>query len=99
LSLLNDRLVADLGPGAPRYTLEQLEQAREQSSPVEPTARSSDWVTLRQALEHARRTGFLQQVTAQTVEDFAVIFKLTPAQLMRVKDVLFSSDDADGEDA
>lgn len=99
LSLLNDRLVADLGPSAPRYTLDQLEQAREQAQPAESAARGSDWATLRQALEHARRNGLLQQITAQTVEDFAVIFKLTPAQLMRVKDVLFTSDDDEGEDA
>lgn len=86
LELLNERLLADLGPDARRYTIEQLHAELRTAS-----ATNSDWAGLRKLLAQARQSGALDLITAQTIEDFAVVFSLTPAQAMRLKDVILSS--------
>lgn len=90
LELLNERLVSDLGPDAAPYTLEQLRAA----APAKPaSAQASDWVELRRLLARARRTGLLDQITPQMIEDFAVVYSLTAGQLMRIKDAIQSEGD------
>jgi hypothetical protein len=86
LRILNDRLVADVGPSAVRFTLEDLQE--ELRRVAEPTAAANDWTGLRQVLAQARRDGVLAVITMQTVEDFAVCFQLSPAQLLHLKDVI-----------
>jgi len=85
LQILNDRLVADQGAAAPRYTLEQLRA--DVTTLVDPTA-GTDWTGLRSLLAAARRSGLLATLTLQTLEDFGVVFQLTPAQLTHLKDVV-----------
>lgn len=88
LELLNERLAADLGAGTPRYTMEQLHaELRDAAAPAE----SNDWAGLRRMIAHARKAGVLQQISPQMIEDFAVVFSLTPAQVMRSKDVILSA--------
>lgn len=90
LDLLNDRLRADLGPKARPYTMAQLHaELRDVAAP----ANANDWAGLRKVLAQARRAGVLTQITAQVIDDFAVVFSLTPAQVMRLKDVILAAAD------
>lgn len=85
LRILNERLQADLGAAAPLYTLEQLHAALKACAP--PTA-PDNWTGLRQVLAAARASGVLDVITMQTVEDFAVVWQLSPGQLVHLKDVI-----------
>ena len=82
LDLLNERLLADLGPDAAPYTMEQLQAVSRQAS-----AGSSDWAGLRRAMTQARRNGVLAKITPQVIDDFAVVFALSPAQALRLKEI------------
>lgn len=88
LGILNERLVADLGPDAEPYTMEQL-HAELQTAPG--SAGAGDWASLRKLLAQARRQGVLEAVTPQLIDDFAVVFSLSPAQVLRLKDVVLSA--------
>jgi hypothetical protein len=44
-------------------------------------------------LAHARKTGTLALITDQIIADFAVVFLLTPNQVIRLKDVLHSREE------
>ncbi|HZR37567.1 MAG TPA: hypothetical protein VFA75_19505 [Nevskia sp.] len=97
LDVLNDRLVADQGERVPRYTMEQLHaELRAVAVPVEGPA---DWAGLRRLLAKARTDGTLARITAGLIDDFAVLFQLSPAQVMRAKDVLLSARDETDEEA
>lgn len=85
LRVLNERLVADLGPDAAPYTMEQLHA--EVGQRTEPTHVDS-WGGLRRLIAEARRSGVLAQVNLQVVDDFAVVFQLTAAQVTTLKDVI-----------
>lgn len=85
LGILNERLVADVGPSAVRFTLEQL-QAELQASAA--PAEAGDWGGLRKLLADARSKGVLATITATTIDDFAVLFQLSAAQAMTLKDVI-----------
>ncbi|HVI60084.1 MAG TPA: hypothetical protein VM619_14595 [Luteimonas sp.] len=88
LGLLNERLVCDLGPDAARYTMEQLHgEIRDLPGRVP----AGDWSALRQLLAHARREGVLDAIDARLVDDFAVVFSLSTAQALRLKDVILSA--------
>jgi len=87
LALLNDRLLADLGPEAAPHTIEQLHEELRRAAP----AGAGDWPTLRKLLGQARRDGVLERISAQTIDDFAVVFSLTPAQVLRLKDVVLTA--------
>lgn len=92
LALLNERLVCDLGPDAARYTMEQLHaEIRDLPGPVP----AGDWSALRKLLAHARREGVLQQINARLVDDFAVVFSLSTAQALRLKDVVLNAKESD----
>jgi hypothetical protein len=86
LRLLNERLHADLGPDAGAYTLDQLHT--EIGDVTAPEDAAQDWAGLRRALQRARLSGLLTQVTPQLLEDFAIVFQLAPAQLVHLKDVV-----------
>lgn len=89
LDLLNERLLADLGPDATRYSGEQLD-AELRGLPA-AAGTKNDWASLRQLLARARSAGVLGGVGMQTVDDFAVVFSLTPAQVLHVKDVILGA--------
>lgn len=86
LALLNERLPADGGAG---FTVEQLRREL-QGMPL-PTKTGTDWSDMRKHLTQARQAGVLEKITGKTVEDFAVVFALSQAQLLRVKDVIASA--------
>lgn len=85
LELLNERLVADQDVDAPCYTMEQLHA--EIGDVAEP-AGAHDWSSLRKLIAKARRDGVLAKVTRQLIDDFAVVYSLSPAQVLRLQDVL-----------
>jgi len=87
LDVLNERLLADLGPHAHKYTMEHL-QAELSDTADNSSVQTSDWAGLRKALAHARRSGLLQQITPQIVDDFAVVYQLSAPQVLRLKEVL-----------
>lgn len=89
LSLLNERLRADHGDALSPYTLEQLNAYLRT---LRATANTQDWANLRKLVRDARAEGVAQSVTAQLIDDFAVVFSLTPAQVHRLRDVLLSDD-------
>jgi len=92
LSLLNERLQADLGDAANLYTLDQL-HAEIQGLPA-GGVNAADWSDLRKYLAQARRAGLLEQVTPQVIDDFAVVFALSSAQQLRLKDIVLSAREA-----
>lgn len=86
LRILNDRLLADVGDGAVPYLLDQLQtEARDL---VAGDVASSEWTTLRRVLAAARRDGTLAACTPQVVDDFAVVWQLSPAQVTHLRDVI-----------
>ncbi|WP_027489347.1 hypothetical protein [Rhodanobacter sp. OR92] len=85
LALLNERLQADLGDAANLYTLDQL-HAEIQGLPA-GVVNTGDWSALRKYLAKARRAGLLEQVNVQVIDDFAVVFALSTAQQLRLKDI------------
>lgn len=92
LAILNERLASDLGPDAAPYTMDQLRaELLDQMDP----AGATDWAGLRQLLAQARRSGVLAAVTAQVIDDFAIVFSLTAAQVLQLKDVLLDKQRSD----
>jgi hypothetical protein len=84
LDILNTRLIADVGARAVPFTAAQL---REEAQKHEITP-DGDWGALRKLLAQARRSGLLQTITLQLVDDFSVVFRLSPAQHLRLRDVI-----------
>jgi hypothetical protein len=87
LDLCNERLMADLGPDAPRYTMTQLQDEIAKFGAATP-AGGHDWASLRKLLAQARRSGLLEKVNEQVIDDFAVLFSLNPKQVVSLKDIL-----------
>lgn len=87
LGILNERMHADVGADAPDYTLEQLHA---ETSTQQQSAAASDWSSLRQTITIARRCGLLHEITPQVVDDFAVVYSLSSAQHMHLRDVIRS---------
>lgn len=85
LDLLNERLHCDLGPDAAPYTIDQLHA---EATETQSTTGAGDWAGLRRVLASARRSGLLHTLTPQMLTDFSVVYSLSPAQAMRLKDVL-----------
>lgn len=91
LALLNERLACDLGPDAARYTMEQLHtEIRDLPGHVP----AGDWSALRKLLAQARREGVLQQLDARVLDVFAVVFSLSTAQALRLKDIVLDAKDS-----
>lgn len=92
LGILNERLKNDLGPNAMPYTAEQLHtEIAKVSGPI--ATNGNGWAALRKLLAHARKMGTLDLITDQIIADFAVVFLLTPNQVIRLKDVLLSREE------
>jgi hypothetical protein len=87
LKLLNDRLVADVGPTFPKYTVDQLHAELKDVAPTS-AAGAENWSGLRRVLAQARRDGVLARLSPQLVEDFCVVFQLTAAQRTHVLDTV-----------
>lgn len=96
LGVLNARLVADDEHAKP-FTLEQL-QTEVHALAKEIPSGGNDWASLRKTLASARAAGLLATITEQAVQDFCVVFSLTPAQAVRLKDILAGATD-EGDDA
>lgn len=95
LAVLNERLTLDVGSHAMPHTMSQLQQAlHEQIGNAAPAA-CSDWVGLRKVLAAARKDGLLRRVTPQLIEDFSVVYALSPAQALRLKEVLLADAEED----
>ena len=87
LGILNDRLRSDLGPDAPPYSIEQL-HGEIAALPGSKPGGDHGWAGLRKLLAQAKRAGTLDQINEQVINDFAVVFSLSPKHLMRLKDIL-----------
>lgn len=94
LDLLNERLAADLGPDEPQHTMEQLYDELGDAAAV--PAGGHDWSSLRKLLAKARRDGVLEAVTRQVIDDFAVVFSLSAAQVLHLQDVLLRAKEGEG---
>jgi hypothetical protein len=94
LSILNDRLKADLGLEATPYTADQLHTEIASVSPPAVNAGTS-WAALRKLLAKAERNGTLKLISERVIQDFAVVFSLSPKNVMRLKDVLLPQTEED----
>ncbi|MHB8564154.1 MAG: hypothetical protein ACYDDA_09480 [Acidiferrobacteraceae bacterium] len=94
LAILNERLACDLGPDALPYTMEQLYAAIGDTADVVP-AGGHDWASLRKLLAKARRTGALDGINEQVINDFAVVFSLSMKQAMSLRDILLLANQED----
>ncbi len=95
LDILNERLRADLGPDAQPYSMAQLEP---HLSSVAITG-AADFAALRMTLARARRTGLLDRITPQLIDDFAAVFMLAPGQVVQVKDAILDLQAPDEDEA
>jgi hypothetical protein len=94
LGILNDRLRGDAGPDATPYTAEQLHaEIAAVSAPVSNAGAS--WAALRKLLSAAERNGTLKLISDQLIQDFAIVFSLSPKQVMQLKDVLLQQAEED----
>jgi len=95
LSLLNQRRAANAHPAFPALTVADMRHhlgtADCDSRGAQPGA---DWASKRQLLQRARASGLMGKITKQIVLDFAVVFSLTQAQLIRLTEMV----DVDSED-
>ncbi|RTL38252.1 MAG: hypothetical protein EKK53_19430 [Burkholderiales bacterium] len=88
LEILNQRLLADVGRRVMPYTAEQLSKALAEQQTQADKGGARDWTALRRLLADARRSGVLDAVNEQVLEDFAVVFQLTAKQLVDLKDIV-----------
>ncbi len=54
-------------------------------------AGGADWAGLRRQIAEAARSGLLDTATPQMLDDFAVVFSLSPSQSMRAKDTILAA--------
>ncbi len=87
LAILNDRLRGDLGPDAQPYTAEQL-HAEIAAAPAPPRGAPPGGGARPTLRAPPRRAGTLDQISEPVINDFAVVFSLSPKHLMRLKDIL-----------
>lgn len=93
LSILNERLEADRGTSTTPHTIEQLHSHLRELP--DATAGANDWAGLRKTLAKARSEGTLSKINRSTLNDFAVVFSLSPAQVVRMKDVILDAGDSE----
>lgn len=91
LSILNERLVCDLGPDAMPYTMERLYAEIGDAAGAAVPAGGHDWASLRKLLANARRAGTLDAITEQTINDFAVVYSLNQKQVLILKDIILQA--------
>lgn len=85
LRILNERLAADTPDAAP-FTRAQVQA--EIDPLLDASAAHGAWGGLRRVIQDARASGLLASVTPAAVDDFVVLFQLSPAQRTRLQDVL-----------
>jgi hypothetical protein len=73
------------------FTLAQLRDELEKV--IEAAAGDGDWASLRKVIARARNAGLLATITLQMVDDFAVVFQLSSAQHMRLRDAIRNAQD------
>ena len=88
LDLLNERRRVDLGESATLISLGELQEAMR--ALVAPPG-ANNWGSLRKLLAQARRDGTLQRIDRQAIDDFAVVWSLQTAQVIRLKDVILGA--------
>jgi hypothetical protein len=88
LALLNERLVSDVGPNTALYKMEQLYQTI--GDGVIPAA-GGDWASLRKIISKAKRSGVLDLITEQNINDFAVVYSLNAKQVLVLKDIVLQA--------
>lgn len=93
LSILNERLVCDLGPDAMPYTMEQLYTEIGDAAGAVVPAGGHDWASLRKLLAKAKRAGVLGSITEQVINDFAVVYSLNQKQVLTLKDIVLQTED------
>lgn len=92
LSILNERLLSDLGPDEDTFTLEQVKAAIAAAHGQDDLAsQGRDWPSLRKLLAGARRAGTLDRVDETVIADFAVAFQLTAKQVVELKDIVLGA--------
>lgn len=89
LAILNERLMCDLGPDAAPYTMEQLYTEIGDTPAV--TAGQQDWAGLRKLLASAQRSGVLDKINEQIINDFAVVYSLNAKQVLTLKDIVLQA--------
>jgi hypothetical protein len=92
LELLNERLTLDLGPDAPRYTIEMLERQVGAGAGA-AASQAQTWSTLRKLIAQARQSGALRRVNEQLIHDFAVVYSISPKQLITLREILLGDDE------
>jgi hypothetical protein len=94
LKILNDRFISDLGQEATPHTTEQLHaEIAAVSAPA--SNGGTGWAMLRKLLSVAERDGALKLITENVIQDFAIVFSLSPKQVMRLKDILLQQTEED----
>jgi hypothetical protein len=93
LEVLNERLISDQGPGAMPRTIEELYAEIGATEAVPASA--NDWSSLRKLVANARRSGVLDAINRQVIDDFAVVFSLSAGQVLRLQDVLLRAKEGD----
>lgn len=89
LELLNERRRVDGGAEAVGITLEELQD--QIGTLVAPDGSGVDWAALRKLLAAAHRSGVLDAITEQVLDDFAVVFSCSPKQLVTLKEIVLGA--------
>lgn len=92
LGILNERLLCDVGDSALPYTIDQLRTEIASVSSAVP-AGGNDWGSLRKLLAKARRAGVLAAINEQVINDFAVVYALSPKQVLGLKDIVLAREE------
>ena len=92
LGILNDRLRSDLGANVQPYGMGQLDAEiaalRASKTGGDGSRNETGWAGMRKLLAQARHEGTLDRINEQVVGDFAVVFSLSPKQLIQLKEIL-----------
>lgn len=95
LEMLNERLAFDLGPDAAPYKMEQLQAMLAEigvAAAATPAANpANSRVALRRLLAQARRDGVLDLIDENVIDTFAVVFSLSPKQVLALKDIVLEN--------
>lgn len=94
LRILNERLVADLGPDTMRYTMGQLYAEIGDAASAVPDG-GHDWASLRKLLARAKHAGVLGSITEQLIHDFAVVYSLNMKQYLTLKEIILKAREED----
>lgn len=91
LELLNERRAADRESNTLRLTAEQLQAEITTVADLPSVSAGTDWAGLRKLLAEARRSGVLDAIDEQVLNDFAVVFSCSPKQLVSLKEIVLGA--------